>query len=109
MISGDSFSRVSVTHPREGGHSQAARSKSAHAGPDESLHSGPYSCDAQIFSFGSPEQPVKNFALTVHMGFVLGGQDERPLEAPISYAWAYRDFPDNALVALLVIRHACRF
>ncbi|PKI65010.1 hypothetical protein CRG98_014595 [Punica granatum] len=30
MISGDSFSRVFVTHPREGGHSQAARSKSAH-------------------------------------------------------------------------------
>ncbi|PKI73423.1 hypothetical protein CRG98_006193 [Punica granatum] len=42
MISGDSFSRVSVTHLREGGHSQAVRSKSAHVGPDESPHSGSY-------------------------------------------------------------------
>ncbi|PKI52601.1 hypothetical protein CRG98_027029 [Punica granatum] len=42
MISGDSFSRVSVTHPREGGYSQVAQSKSAHAGPDESPHLSPY-------------------------------------------------------------------
>ncbi|PKI49039.1 hypothetical protein CRG98_030626 [Punica granatum] len=33
MVSGDSFSRVSVTSPTEGGHSQAARSKSARCGP----------------------------------------------------------------------------
>ncbi|PKI60795.1 hypothetical protein CRG98_018784 [Punica granatum] len=34
-----------------------------------------------IFSFGSPERLVKNFALTVQMGSVLEGQDMRPLEA----------------------------
>ncbi|PKI33235.1 hypothetical protein CRG98_046374 [Punica granatum] len=43
MISGDSFSRVSVKNPQEGGHSQATRSKSAHASLDESPQSGPYS------------------------------------------------------------------
>ncbi|PKI41854.1 hypothetical protein CRG98_037759, partial [Punica granatum] len=36
MVSGDSFLRVSVMQPREGGQSQAARSNSAHAGLDES-------------------------------------------------------------------------
>ncbi|OWM84591.1 hypothetical protein CDL15_Pgr014161 [Punica granatum] len=61
-----------------------------------------------IFSFGSPERLVKNFALTVQMGSVLGGQDARPLEAPISYAWAYQDFLDNALSALLFVRRARR-
>ncbi|OWM91549.1 hypothetical protein CDL15_Pgr024873 [Punica granatum] len=36
MVSGDSFSRMSVTRPlQEGGHSQAARSARAHACPDE--------------------------------------------------------------------------
>ncbi|PKI67118.1 hypothetical protein CRG98_012491 [Punica granatum] len=43
MISGDSFSRVSVTHPRESGHFQTAQSKSALASPNESRYSGPYS------------------------------------------------------------------
>ncbi|OWM87099.1 hypothetical protein CDL15_Pgr027034 [Punica granatum] len=51
---------------------------------------------------------VKNFVLTVHMDSVLGGQDARPLEAPVSYAWAYQDFPDNALAALSFVRHAHR-
>ncbi|OWM90303.1 hypothetical protein CDL15_Pgr014141 [Punica granatum] len=37
-------------------------------------------CDLgiKIFSFGSLEQPVKNFALTVQMGPVFGGLDARP-------------------------------
>ncbi|PKI60646.1 hypothetical protein CRG98_018964 [Punica granatum] len=39
---------------------------------------------------------------------VLGGLDTRPLEAPVSFVWAYRDVPDDALVALLVVRRARR-
>ncbi|OWM66965.1 hypothetical protein CDL15_Pgr002719 [Punica granatum] len=35
MASGDSFSRASVARPREGGHSQAALHRCAHACPDE--------------------------------------------------------------------------
>ncbi|OWM71014.1 hypothetical protein CDL15_Pgr012505 [Punica granatum] len=35
MASGDSFSRASVARPREGGHSQAALHRRAHACPDE--------------------------------------------------------------------------
>ncbi|PKI40569.1 hypothetical protein CRG98_039043 [Punica granatum] len=35
MASGDSFSRASVAHPREGGHSQAALHRLAHACPNE--------------------------------------------------------------------------
>ncbi|OWM70413.1 hypothetical protein CDL15_Pgr008702 [Punica granatum] len=35
MASGDSFSRASVVRPREGGHSQAALHRFAHACPDE--------------------------------------------------------------------------
>ncbi|PKI73401.1 hypothetical protein CRG98_006171 [Punica granatum] len=36
----------------------------------------------KIFSFGSPEQPVKIFALTVQVGLALGGLDTRPPGAP---------------------------
>ncbi|PKI56746.1 hypothetical protein CRG98_022850 [Punica granatum] len=36
MASGDSFSRTSVTHPREGGHSQAALHRLAHVRMDRS-------------------------------------------------------------------------
>ncbi|PKI57932.1 hypothetical protein CRG98_021681 [Punica granatum] len=52
-------------------------------------------CDPgiKIFSFGSLKQPVKNVSLTVQMGPVFGGLDARPQRAPVSHAWAYRDFP----------------
>ncbi|PKI49252.1 hypothetical protein CRG98_030361 [Punica granatum] len=59
-----------------------------------------------IFSFESPKRPVKNFALTVQMDPFLGGLDARPPEVPASHVWAYRDVPDDALAALLFVRHA---
>ncbi|PKI57943.1 hypothetical protein CRG98_021658 [Punica granatum] len=52
MVSGDSFSRVFVTHPREGGYSQTARFGGAHAGPDESPHSDPYKDDPTTYEEG---------------------------------------------------------
>ncbi|OWM90886.1 hypothetical protein CDL15_Pgr027373 [Punica granatum] len=61
-----------------------------------------------ISSLGSPKRPVKNFALTVQMDAALGGLDARPLGAPVSYVWAYRDVPDDALAALSVVLHAYR-
>ncbi|PKI46263.1 hypothetical protein CRG98_033344 [Punica granatum] len=66
-------------------------------------------CGARkIFSFGSPEQPMKIFALTVQVGPVLGALDTRPPGAPVSHAWAYQDFPNDALAVLLFVRHARR-
>ncbi|PKI60627.1 hypothetical protein CRG98_018977 [Punica granatum] len=59
-----------------------------------------------IFSFRLPEQPVKNFALTVQVSPFLGGLVTRPSGAPVSHALAYQDFPDDALAALSFIRHA---
>ncbi|PKI40339.1 hypothetical protein CRG98_039268 [Punica granatum] len=59
----------------------------------------------RVFNFGSHERLVKNFALTVQVGPVLGGLDARPPRAPVSHAWAYRDFPDDTLAALSVVRH----
>ncbi|PKI59991.1 hypothetical protein CRG98_019623 [Punica granatum] len=47
-------------------------------GIDTVEHQKERRCDSQIFSFGSPERPVKNFVLTVQMGPVLGGLDTRP-------------------------------
>ncbi|OWM72564.1 hypothetical protein CDL15_Pgr005033 [Punica granatum] len=64
--------------------------------------------ESAIFSFGSPEQPMKIFALTVQVGPVLGGLDTRPPGAPVSHAWAYQDFPNDALAVLLFVRHARR-
>ncbi|PKI66342.1 hypothetical protein CRG98_013304 [Punica granatum] len=49
---------------------------------------------------------MKNFASTVQVGPVFGGLDMRPPRAPVSHAWAYRDFPDDALAVLLFVRHA---
>ncbi|OWM73943.1 hypothetical protein CDL15_Pgr009129 [Punica granatum] len=74
--------------------------------PDE-LHDALH--NEKIFSFGSPKQPVKNFALTVQMDPVLGGLDTRPPGTPVSHAWAYRDFPDDALTVLSFVRHTHRF
>ncbi|PKI73265.1 hypothetical protein CRG98_006342 [Punica granatum] len=82
--------------------------------PDRNLKSGRTRGDGpdcileKIFSFGSPEQPVKIFALTVQVGPVLGGLDTRLQGAPVSHAWTYRDFPNDALAVLIVVRHARR-
>ncbi|PKI70107.1 hypothetical protein CRG98_009570 [Punica granatum] len=39
---------------------------------------------------------------------VLGGLDARPLGILVGYVWAYRDVPDDTLVALSVVRRAHR-
>ncbi|OWM90070.1 hypothetical protein CDL15_Pgr000857 [Punica granatum] len=56
--------------------------------------------ESAIFSFRSLEQHMKIFALIVQVGPVLEGLDTRPPGVPVSHAWAYRDFLDNALPAL---------
>ncbi|PKI64322.1 hypothetical protein CRG98_015287 [Punica granatum] len=40
----------------------------------------------------------------LRMDPILGGLDARPLGAPASYAWAYRDFLDDTLAVLSVVQ-----
>ncbi|OWM86322.1 hypothetical protein CDL15_Pgr020630 [Punica granatum] len=43
---------------------------------------------------------------SLQVGPVLGGLDARPQGLPLAMYWAYQDIPDNALVALSVVRRA---
>ncbi|OWM91652.1 hypothetical protein CDL15_Pgr022200 [Punica granatum] len=44
----------------------------------------------------------------MQVGPVLGDLNTKPPGAPVSHAWAYRDFLDDALAALSVVQRARR-
>ncbi|OWM76856.1 hypothetical protein CDL15_Pgr015115 [Punica granatum] len=43
---------------------------------------------------------------SLQLGPVLGDLDTRPPGAPVSHAWAYRDFLDDVLATLSVVQHS---